>query len=439
LNTLAGDRKKTVVVFINDFYQEFADALPKLEKVLKRKLESLVLVDSRIKADGRSALDARPSLGELVVDFSDDAALRSALRVFEEQLLLVICSDESDQPYLQRILPFVPYILAPTESSLSWSTHKGQMRRVLELQEPSLVPKYQMIKGASVAELTRVTKRLKFPLIIKPTGLASSILVSRVETPAELREVAANSFNLLEAVYRRDKGRGRPAMIVEEFIVGDMYTVDAYVNERGQVWTLPFLRARTGHAVGHTGFYEYQSDSFTELTADQIAAGQLASATAIHALGLRSCVAHIELYLTSDGWKVIELGPRAGGKRQDTYMAAFGIDHALNELLLKVGLEPQVSPRYNSFASAITIYAEEEGTIMAVEGIEAARRNPSTYRLQLHAKAGDTTRFSTNGGQWLARVYLSNPDRTQLELDTEAVRSQIKFKTSTKTGARVYQ
>lgn len=429
MNSLASDASKYIAVFVNDFDQEFADALSQLSTRLGRPLRGVVLLDSQVKRDGRNTPDEQGQFEQIVVDFSSDAALRSAVRRFEDNLLLVTASSDRNQPYLQRLLPFVPYVLGPTETSLNWATHKHQMRTLMELYEPTLVPKYQMIESAASAELTKVTSRLSFPVIIKPTGLAASLLVSKAENAAELRDIAEQSFEVLRDVYRRDNGRGKPAMIVEEYMQGDMYTIDAYVNATGRVWTLPFLRAHTGHTVGREGFYEFQADSHHDLTLEQEAAGRLAAEQAIHALGLRSCVAHIEMFHTPSGWKIIELGPRAGGQRQDIYLASFGIDHALNELLLKIGLEPEVAAERRAYSTTIYLYPDEEGVLRAIDGIAEARQNPSIYNLHVHGQPGDLALFSQNGGKWLVRGLLSNPDRNQLYRDAEAVRNLIKIST----------
>jgi biotin carboxylase len=430
VNSLVNDTSKTIAVFVNDFDQEFADALVKLSERLGRELQGVVLVDDAVKAGGRNTPDEHGVFKQIVCDFSDDTALRKAVKSFEDNLLLVTTSSDRNQPYLQRLLPFVPYTLGPTETSLTWATHKHMMRRFTELYEPSLVPKYQMIESASSTELAKVTSRLSFPVIIKPTGLAASLLVAKADHPQDLERIASKSFEVLRQIYHRDNGRGRPAMIVEEYIEGDMYTVDAYVNDSGRVWTLPFLRARTGHSVGLEGFYEFQADSYHELTENQQALGRQAAADVIHALSLRSCVAHIEMFHTAKGWKIIELGPRAGGQRQDIYLASYGIDHALNELLLKIGLEPDVEAEHTAYSTTVYLYPEVEGTIEAVEGIEEARANRSIYNLNVHAHPGQVALYSQNGGKWLIRGLLANPDRDQLYRDAETVRSLIKISTT---------
>lgn len=301
------------------------------------------------------------------------------------------------------------------------------MREMLGSYDNCLVPKTQVISDASAASINAVTSRLEFPVIVKPTGLASSMLVSKVQNETELVNVLTQSFAVINDIYTRDRGRGDPGIIVEEFIEGDMYSVDVYVNQAGKIWHLPMLRSKNAYTVGLKGFYTYQSDSFTTLDANDTEAGKAAAESAVHALGLRSCVAHIELFKTANGWKIIELGPRAGGQRQDIYKVAYGIDHAYNELRLKVGMEPIISDTPIAYCTTINFYAENEGIIDSIEGIEAAQNTASSYMLQVSAKPGDKAILSNNGGLILADGLMCNTNLEQLNIDASFVRSTLRF------------
>lgn len=427
MNNLATDPAKDLAIFINDFDQEFADGLVKLSERLGRPLRGIILLDSEVKEKGLNTPDKAGVFEQVVCNFDDDAALHAALKQFEPNLLLVTCSDDRNQPYLQKVLPHVPYTLSPTEKSLDWATHKALMREMLTSYDDSLVPKVQHVMGASEKEIKLILDNLTFPMIIKPTGLAASILVKKVNDEQELRDVLTKSFKVIKDIYKRDRGRGKPSMIVEEFIVGHMYSLDAYVNETGTIWTLPLLDIKTAYDMGMEGFSSYQIDSHLELTDQEIVAAYAAAEKAIHALGLRSCVAHVEMYHTDNGWKIIELGPRAGGQRQDIYKISYGVDHAYNELLIKVGLPPETSSEHLNYTTAIKFPAEEEGILEAVEGLEEALGMPTVHTMALRVKLGDMVMRNEDGGKIIVRGLLFSPDREQLKKDLDIVRSTIKI------------
>ncbi len=420
---------KDIAVFINDFDQEYADGLNKLSGKLGRPLHGVILIDKEVRRTGRNTSDKNSVFEQIECDFSDDVSLRKTIKTIENRLLLVTCSGERNQPYLQKALPHMPYILGPTTSSVQWATHKGLMRERIISFDPMLAPHVQTITDDNEEQIRIILTTLTFPLIVKPTGLASSLLVSKVDDEIQLRQVLRRSLAVIRNIYERDGGRGDPGLIIEEFIHGDMYSTDAYVNNSGKVWLLPFLRVKTGYEVGLEDFYMYQTDSYTELGSDELEAGRVAAEKAVHALGLRSCVAHVELYNTKEGWKIIELGPRAGGRRQDIYWNSYGIDHAYNEFLLKVGLQPEVHTTPKAFSSTLKFYPEKEGTIRSIEGVEELRTNPSFVTMKQQLTPGDLALLSSNGGKFAMDCVLCNTDITQLRKDIELARATINIVT----------
>jgi D-alanine-D-alanine ligase-like ATP-grasp enzyme len=426
MNNLWSVSNRDVAVFINDFDQEYADGLVKLAHELKRPLTGIILVDKDILRKKQNSPDTAHLFEQVVCDFNDDRSLATALRPYAERLLLATCSGERNQSYLKRALPHMPYILGPTESSLDWAVHKAKMRELMGAYDPSLVPRVQHITAATETQIRQVLDKLSFPVVVKPTGLAASVLVSKAHNETELRKVIKESFAVIEEIYQRDSGRGEPSMIVEEFIEGDMYSVDAYINQTGKVWVLPLIRSLTGYAAGKTGFHIHQEDSKHDLTPAEIKAGHHAAAQAMHALGLRSCVAHIELFKTADGWKAIELGARAGGQRQYMYEAAYDTDHAYNELRLKVGLDPIINHKPVSHFTIVRTYTDKDGILERVEGYEAAKANPSMYHIRLRATPGTAVSTSDKGGKVIVDAVLRNTDLDQLYKDADLVRDHLK-------------
>lgn len=426
---LAKDKQRDTLVFLNDFDQEYADALVKLSKRLKRKLHGVILLDSTLKRSGRNVPDKAKLFEQIVCDFSSDVDLRKTIKKIEDKLLLITCSGDYNQPYMQKVLPHAPCLLGPSESSIDWTTHKGQMRTMLKSYDESLVPEVLVVEEYSEKIINTIVDTMSFPLIIKPTGLAASMLVSKVHDKRELKDVLSRNFELVHEVYEKYRGRGTPGFIVEEFIEGQLYSTDIYVSASGQVWHLPLFRVDTAHAVGKEGFYTYHTDTDVKLTRQEVADSQIATEKAVHALGLRASVAHVELFHTSQGWKIVELGPRAGGDRQDLYYLSYGVDHAYNEFLVKIGLEPEISTKLLAHSAKEHLLPEQEGVITAIEGIEEAGQLSSVYRMRQRAEIGEDAYLSENGGKVIVAAILHNKDLANLLLDVDKVRSLVKIVT----------
>ncbi len=425
--TLASDNTKTIVIIVNDFTVEFGVALKKLSKTLGRELHGVLLIDTELKAKNAYDPDKSGEFEEIICNFSDPEALENMLKPLRDKLLIVTCIAERYQPYLKTLLPYIPYLSMPTESSLDWSTNKNLMRQHLEIYNSSLTPKYRQVTGFDPDVIVDILSIMDFPLIVKPTGLASSVLVKKVTYQEELLDGLKSGFKMINEVYVRDFGRGLPAMIVEEFIEGDMYSVDSYVSAIGEVLSLPLCKVTTAHSLGLEGFYSFRNDTYHTLTTSETRNAHIAAEQAIHALGLRSTVVHVELFKTKYGWKIIELGPRAGGYRQEMYELAYGIDHAYNEYLLKIGLMPEINDKPIGYSTIVNIYADTEGIIESVDGIDEAKKNPSIAWLELRKKPGDMALFCGNGGIFVVDGVLSNKDLGKLNIDVETVRKLIKI------------
>lgn len=433
---LADDPTKNVVLYINDYYEEYGAAFEALGKRLGRPLRGVMLIDKTLKEAGQNLPDPTGVFEEVICDFSNDGELRATIKQFEDNLLLVSCSAESSQMDFQRVLPHVPYVPGPTEKSLEWATHKGKMREVIGAYNARLVPKMQPVVNASNNEIQKVVDAVAFPAIIKPTGLSDSTLVTKVHNEDELRDALENTFEALHDTYKRNRGNGKPGVIVEEFMEGNQFTIDGYVNESGDVWLLPLLSSKSAYHMGLEGFYTYQTETYHELTPEEDADGKQAAKDAIHAIGLRASIAHMDMLKTADGWKIVEIGARPGAMRQEFYHVSYGVDHALNELLVKIGLPPELGDGHIVHSMVFKIYPEAAGEVYAVEGVDEARFHPSVYKIVQFVQPGDKVLPVTNGGSAAIQGLLFNDDVEQLRKDVEHIRASIKVHIDEPLAAR---
>ncbi|MGM0629479.1 MAG: ATP-grasp domain-containing protein, partial [Patescibacteria group bacterium] len=239
-------------------------------------------------------------------------AVTQAIKPYENELLAVTCRGEGNIPAFQKVIPHVPYLRTPTTESLEWSTNKLKMRRRFNAYDHNITPKFTVVQDAKEKSLKKIEEKVGFPLIIKPVGLASSLLVSVAYYPEELEQSLKKTLRKIQKIYKEMNGRGEPEVLVEQFIDGNMYSVDAHIGSRGAVYFNPFVHIKTGRSVGFDDFFGYQQSTPAGLNKNSIKEAQEVSIKAIRALKLRSTTAHIELLQTEKGWKVIEVGPRMG-------------------------------------------------------------------------------------------------------------------------------
>jgi hypothetical protein len=217
---------------------------------------------------------------------------------------------------------------------------------------------------------------------------------------------------------------------VEEMIQGDMYSVDAYVGPTGNISCLPPIKVITSHSLGMPGFYAYRTIvPAPDLTADDVAAANATCISAIKALNLSSSTAHIELYKTTAGWKIIEVGPRMGGCREYLYRGSYGVEHYQNDLAIRLGSDVTIPTDIIGYASGMSIYADNEGIIEAIDGIEEVKSMDSIIYFSNKIPVGGMAHSSSNGGTSVIAAVVTGKDLAELDANFAKVRQLITIHT----------
>jgi len=321
----------------------------------------------------------------------------------------------------------VPYLNGPTEESLDWSTDKVQMRRILQAHDKSLSPPFTVINENTDAAITQIERNVGYPLVVKPAGLAASILVSVCYHREELEQVLRVTFRKLNKAYKERLGRGKPQVLVEKMMEGSMYSIDGYVNNRGVVYWNPPVHVKTGRSAGFDDFFGYQQLTPTKLTRPKIEKAAHAAGEAVKALGLRSTTCHVELMRTDKGWKIIELAPRMGGFRHTMYSWSFGINHILNDILIRIPQKPVIPRKRNGFTAVFKIFGKKEGTLDAVIGLKKVRNLDSFVHVVVKKKKGDALLYAKHGGSAVVELALFNKVRANLLADIRRMEKSLKI------------
>lgn len=371
----------------------------------------------------------------LPVNFNSPKSITKALKPYELELRAVTCRSEARIPHLQKVIPHVPYIKTPSSESLEWATDKIEMRKRLQEYDKKISPKVSVISDGRKETIEKVEKEVGYPLVIKPAGLASSLLVTICYHREELEKSLRRVLRKIGAQYKEHKGRGKPQILVEQFMEGQMYSTDAFVNSRGKVYFSPMVSVKTGREIGFDDFFGYQQMTPTLLSKESIADAQEVSRRAIHALRLRSSTAHVELMKTEKGWKVIELGPRVGGFRHQMYELSFGINTTANDIYIRIPKIPRLPRKVKGYTAAFKFFAKSEGSITTLKGIKKIKELDSFHSLTQNKRIGDTARFAKHGGKSVFNVFLFNKDRSKLLADIRRMEQFVTIKVGTKKQA----
>lgn len=422
------NQDRNIILTINVVEEPLVRAVHLQSKALGKKLEGLVLVHKEYAKLTNRPKDRTGLFKEIICDFDNIDEVQAVLKPYHDRLLAVTCRyEEAIQPF-GKVIPFLPYLYTPSGASLLWSTEKNLMRDRMKNYDSSLGPRYQYMQAADMPKLDELIKDFEFPVIIKPCGLAKALFVTECDDMEELRENLEKIFEVIENAYTREQYPGEPSLLVEEMMQGDMYSTDAYITHDGKISCLPLIRVTTAHELGLPGFYGRELTTITNLSDSEIQAAFKTTISGLRALNLSSTSAHIELFNTPTGWKIIEIAARIGGHRDDLYREAYGFEHFFNDLSIRMGKDPVVNMKAISNATAVNIYADQEGYIDAIEGLEKARKLESVVYLHEHAKPGDLALFAMNGGDNVIDGVLRNDDPKKLREDIKRVNDLVNIK-----------
>lgn len=427
--------QKNIIVYINSLPASGVTAVRKLEKLKDTKYRILLLWDHKLKKDKTA------SWADIVIDcdFTDSMKMAEVLADYQDKIIAVTCRSESNIARFIAVIPHVPYLRTPSTESLKWATDKYEMRKRFKIFDPKNTPRFTRIKSNTKKERERVIEKVRFPMIVKPASLAASALVSICYHEEELEKTLRSTFRKLKATYEKDGRSEAPFLMAEEYMDGDMYSIDSYVNSRGVVYHCPAVKITTGNNVGHDDFYNYLRITPTGLKKESIEGIHTRAEVGIHALGLRSTTTHTELIRVDGDWKIVEIGPRIGGFRQMLHELSCDIDHSLNDLLIRLPQKPIIPKKCKGYAAVMRYYPSAEGKIEQISGLKKIREVDSFKEISIKAKVGDRSYFAKNGGKGVFDLTLYNTDRPKLLADIRRVEKNVKVKVTgrfTKTDSK---
>ena len=421
--------RKDIVIFvvsIPDAAKTIAQ-VKAFETLFGRPLRVMLLQDSRL----RSKKDYSHTQGldiVLCADFSRPEKIAQELLPYQDQLLAVTCRNEQHMARFAEVLPHVPYLRTPTTESLKWASDKYEMRKRFRLYDKKITPKFTLVDKNSKEERDRIIKKIGFPLIIKPTNMAGSLFVSICYHEEDLDKTLRLTFRSIKQAYKKDNRLEDPKVIAEEYMDGDLYSIDSYVDSRGRVYHCPLVKQITAKKIGRDDFYNYLQMTPTGLKSSTVAKAELVAEKAIHSLGLRSSIAHTELMKLDDEWKVVELGARMGGFRHTLHELSCDINHTLNDILIRIPKKPIIPKKCKGYSCAMKWYLVKEGVITEMKGIKKIEQLDSFHGIVMNKKIGDRFVFARNGGRSVFNLFMYNNDRSKLLADIRRVEKIVNIK-----------
>ncbi len=254
------------------------------------------------------------------------------------------------------------------------STDKGEMIKAFEANGVEH-PWYYIVNDVEV--LDAVLDKVTYPCISKPTDNSGSRGVMLIHNEAELRKAVD---------YSAENGRSG-SVIVEEYMQGPEVSVEVITLE-GEPYVLQVTDKLT---TGAPHFVEMGHSQPSRLGDENLEKIRDLAKRAVKAVGIKNGPAHVEIILTKDGPKMVELGARMGGDCITTHLVPLstGIDMIEATIRIACGEKPDIEPKFEK-ASAIRFLDAPHGEITAIEGVEQAEKVDGVKEVSFTKHIGDT-------------------------------------------------
>lgn len=261
----------------------------------------------------------------------------------------------------------------PTPESALCMRSKLAMREALS---KAGVPDVPFRSASDVEDAVAAAEELGVPVIVKPADGNASKGVQQVDHIADVSLAFA----------RASKMSASGTVLIEAFIPGEEFNVDGLVHDG-----VFYLGGITGKDLSPLP-YRYDLGIWMPPLVDKETSDLIGSTVehAVSAIGYTRGTVHVEVMLSPEGPRVVEMAGRPGGGRipTDLIPRTYGWDYTADSIRVALGLAPEGRPQLQGATSVYWVKAPS-GAVDAITGIEEARASEGVFDIVMKVKPGD--------------------------------------------------
>ncbi|MFA1736369.1 ATP-grasp domain-containing protein [Lysinibacillus fusiformis] len=294
-----------------------------------------------------------------------------------------------------------------SSSAIGIMEDKEKTRNYLKDQPYS--PKFSLMRPNEP-----IAKNLTFPLIVKSPKSTGSKDVLLATDADQLN-------NHLKAL--RSKNPYETIMI-EEYLEGPQYLVEAVVYQRqSHVIGIIEQEITQGKRFIITGY-----GVLVKAPVDIQAGIEEVLQSIVKAFDIENGALHLELRLTKNGWKLIEINPRiSGGAMNNMLHAALGFSLVEETLKLLLGEEPNLKPRHKKFVYTKYVIVESKGILEKVIGKTRATNSTGVVEVYVKPRKGTLLTPPLSMGHRYAYVIAQGSTLSEARNHATNAAKEIKF------------
>jgi len=293
---------------------------------------------------------------------------------------------------------------------------KAVMRRRLESGE---VPQPRWATVDPSDDAATVAESIGFPLVIKPLALSAGQGVIRVERPEDLTDSAERSRAII-----RSTGQVDETLLLESYMEGSEVAVEGLVAN-GHLLALAIFD-KPVESVGN-GFEEtilitpsrHEASVQTEIVR--------VAAQAVRSLGLSQGPVHIELMVSGDKVRIIEVAGRSIGGLCSRSLSFGLMDTSLESLILRnaIGRDKPELRRSPEASGVLMLPIPRGGTLAGFEGLDEVRGQEAITGVEITARPGDVVAPPPEGGRYIGFVFAEAKTPEAVEMALKRAMSTI--------------
>ncbi len=259
-----------------------------------------------------------------------------------------------------------------------------------------------------------IAESIGYPLVIKPLALSAGQGVIRVDRPEDLADSADRARAII-----RSTGQEDDTLLIESFMNGSEVAVEGLVAA-GNLLPLAIFD-KPVESVGK-GFEEtilvtpsrHESSVQTEIlrVAEQ----------AVRSLGLSQGPVHIELMVSGEEVRVIEVAGRSIGGLCSRSLSFGLMDTSLESLILRnaIGRDKPELRRSPDASGALMLAIPAAGTLAGFSGLDEVRGQQAITGVEITARPGDVVAPPPEGGRYIGFVFAEaeTPEMVETALKT---------------------
>ncbi|MGE7688541.1 ATP-grasp domain-containing protein [Lysinibacillus sp. NPDC097214] len=396
-------------------------------------MKTIIFIGTNKSGSSREATRAAEKLGYFTVLFTNNEKQLQQRKAYPDihKMILVDTSnieDMKDEIYnltktgleIKSIVSFVdPFVHIASilcdefcdnytsSTAIEMMEDKEKTRNFLKNQPYS--PKFFLLKPNE-----SFSNNMAFPLIVKSPKSTGSKDV-----------LLANDSDQLEKHLSHLRSKNpRETIMIEEYIEGPQYLVEALVYKRqANIIGIIEQEITQGKRFIITGY------GVLVKAPKEIQAGlEEVLQSIVKAFNIENGALHLELRLTKNGWKLIEINPRISGGAMNTMLhAAFGFNLVEETLKLFLGERPDINPRHRKFVYTKYVIVESKGILEKVIGRNRATNSPGVVDVYVKPRRGTFLTPPLSMGHRYA--YVIAEGATLAEAKSKAINAakEIKF------------